>query len=85
MPLRWLPPVRQLTLTGTTGTRYKLYLIILIVSSLSGRPNHTIKREKKYDLANTAYKYKTNYRGKISNINNVVGDQYLVALTGRIP
>ena len=42
-------------------------------------------RKNKDDLANTIYKYDTQYRGNISDIHNGVGDQYRIVLTGMVP
>ena len=41
--------------------------------------------KNKDDLANTTYKYETQYRGNISDIHNGVGDQNHIALTGMVP
>ena len=40
--------------------------------------------KNKYDLANTTYKYETQYKGNSSDIYNGVDDQYLIALTGMV-
>ena len=45
---------------------------------------HTIIKNKD-DLANTTYKYETQYRGNISDINNGVGGQYRIVLTVMVP
>ena len=39
----------------------------------------------KDDLANTSYKYKTQYVGNVIDIYNGVGDQYCIVLTGMVP
>ena len=37
------------------------------------------------DLADTTYKYETQYGGNSSDIYNGVGDKNLIALTGMVP
>ena len=45
---------------------------------------HTIRKTKD-DLANTTYKYQTQYRGNCSYIHNDMGDQCHIALKDMVP